>query len=387
MDKQSLYLHNSIEMDIKCALGLLILLSVRYGQGVSKTTIVHFRCCNCAPQPNDCCVGALILPNVAITTAFCTDQCQKALIGKYSNVSIVERYSHKHYRNFLMEDLRHKIQRNDVGLVSFDGFGNPSTPYLKLSAVVSDAAFGLAGLIPVIDDRRPRLVKTIVQRCQKHSSYSMGYVICTVNKVLRKSNTPCQQQQGVPLLVDGKIIGLTGFVEKTMCENEQKYFLAIGPSLPWIRTIVTAINSLRNPISKNKVAILRGRETSLSINSPETDITNIAMESSPGSTSLSTSSIDKLSLMTNEISTTNITSTKPTTTTERKVWSSDENVSENEKTSTLNLYNKVNLKDNGNLTNAMEWFNNNVRNKLNRSVPLLVLTTPIVNEDKFVDLT
>lgn len=378
-------------MDIKCVLGFLILLGVRVGQGVSKTTIVYFRCCNCAPQPNDCCVGALILPNIVITTAFCTDNCQKVLIGKYKNVTIADRYSHQHYRNFLMEDLRHKIQRNDVGIVTLAGFGQSSTPFLKLSGVVIEAAYGLTGLVPVIDNMRPRLVKTVVQRCRQHTRYSLGYVICTVNKVLRKSNAPCQQQQGVPLLVDGKIIGLTGFVDKTMCDNEQKYFLAVSPSLPWIRSIVTnSTASLRTQVGKNNVAVLRVNEGNTpqeraTSSRPETSTNTAPTEqSSPVPTTL-TSINTPLFTANKTLSSTNITTES---TTKRKIWSSDENVSDNEKGTTLKTFNKKDLNKAGNLSNAMDWFNNNVRNNLNSSVPLLILTTTtFMHEENFEDLT
>lgn len=381
-------------MDIKYIIGLLILLRVHVGQCISKSTIVYFRCCNCAPQANDCCVGALILSNVAITTAFCTDNCQKAIIGKYKNVTIVRRFSHQHYRNYLMEDLRHKVQRNDVGLVSFSDFGSSPMPFLRLSAVIIDAAFGLTGLIPVIDNMRPRLVRTIVQRCRKHTRYSMGFVICTLNKYLSKSNLPCQQHQGIPLLVDGKIIGLTGFMDTTMCNTQQKYFLAVGPSLSWIRAIVTSVASLRNKINTNKVAVLRGRESNPpqeqdSVRPPET-ISNTTV------TTLSVMDVDSnllsgINTTTTFIENTNLSTIDITTTqstTPQKIWSSDENVSDNEKSAILNPFNKTNLQKVGNLTNAMDWFNNNVRNKLNTTVPLLIFTTPyFVHEENFQDLT
>ncbi|XP_026330386.1 uncharacterized protein LOC113237862 [Hyposmocoma kahamanoa] len=316
-------------MYIKCVLGFLILLQVRVGLGISKTTIVYLRCCNCNPQPNDCCVGTLILPTIVITTAFCADNCEYAIIGKYRNISVVKRYSHQHYKNYLMEDLRHKIQRNDVGLLGLDSYGDPSAPYLRLSAVVIEAIYGLTALVPVIDNMRPRLVKTIVQRCRQHSRYSLGYVICTVNKVLRKSNAPCQQQQGVPLLVDGKIIGVTGFVEKAMCENEQKYFLAIGPSLSWIRSIVSPIKRLKNvktiQNNNNGVVLRVHEETPPQEHSQSTPtFVTTVMQSSPTTTSVLSPSINVTLFKANTtVSIINIPTTESTS--PKKIWSSDEN--------------------------------------------------------------
>lgn len=385
-------------MDIKCVLGFLILLKVHVGQGVSKNTIAHLRCCDCAPQPNDCCVGVLITPTLVLTTAFCTNTCQKIIIGKYKNITMLERYIHQHYKNFLLEDLRHKIQRNDIGLITIADYGNPSAPFLKLSGVVSEAVYGLTALIPVIDNMKPRLVKTIVQRCRKHSRHSLGYVMCTVNKVLRKSNAPCQQVQGVPLLVNGKIIGVTGFVDKAMCENEQKFFLAIGPALPWIRSVLATIESHRSNQYSNRVAVLRVSEVSppqeyirTKDELSNSTLTFVTIVNKSSITPTSSHSINATTFKANTTATTtkisiiNITTTESTS--PKKIWSSDENIAGNAKSTTLNTFNNNYSKPVENLTNAMEWFNNKVRSKLNTSVPFLVLTTSAVNEGKFTDLT
>lgn len=380
-------------MDIKCVLGFLILLKVHVGQGVSKNTIAHLRCCDCAPQRNDCCVGVLIMPTLVLTTAFCTNTCQNVIIGKYKNITMLERYIHQHYKNFLLEDLRHKIQRNDIGLITIADYGNPSAPFLKLSGVVSEAVYGLTALIPVIDNMKPRLVKTVVQRCRKHTRHSLGYVMCAVNKVLRKSNEPCQQVQGVPLLVNGKVIGVTGFLDKTMCENEQKYFLAIGPSLPWIRSVVATIESHRNNQYSNRVAVLRVSEVSppqefirTKDKLPNSTLTFVTIVNKSSISPTSSPSINATTFKASTtLSITNITTTESTS--PKKIWSSDENITENEKSTTLNAFNNNYSKPVQNLTNAMDWFNNNVRSKLNTSVPFLVLTTSAVNEGKFADLT
>lgn len=222
---------------------LLLLQRFDVGLTISSDTIAHFRCCKCDPNPNDCCIGSLILPYIILTSAYCAENCKAVLLGKARNVSIIRFYKNPYYRNYVLTGSRSLIKRNDVALVHVTDDPNTKRPYLKLSALQVGTLDGRKGLFPVFDNLRPTLLITIIQECRRGSSMSsMGYVICTVNKHLNLSKA-CQQQQGAPLLIEGKIIGLSGFVDKMMCTNEQRYFMAIGPALLWIRSVVQNVSN------------------------------------------------------------------------------------------------------------------------------------------------
>lgn len=218
---------------------LLLLQRVDVNLTISRNTIAHFMCCKCDPYPKDCCIGSLILPYIILTSGYCAENCKTVLLGTTKNVTIIRVYKHPHYRNYVLTGSRTSIiKRNDVALVHVTNDPKTETPYLKLSALQVGAIDGRKGLFPVFNDLKPTLLRTIVQRCRKGTAMSsMGFVICTVNKSLNTSH-PCQQQQGVPLLIEGKIIALSGFVDKLMCLNEQKYFMAVGPALVWMRSVI-----------------------------------------------------------------------------------------------------------------------------------------------------
>lgn len=237
---------------------LLLLQRFDVGFTISSDTIAQFRCCKCDPYPNDCCIGSLILPYIIITSAYCAENCKAVVLGKTRNASIIRFYKNPYYRNYVFTGSRSLIKRNDVALVHVTDDPNTERPYLKLSALQVGVLDGLKGLFPVFENLRPKLLRTMIQECRPGTSMSsMGYVICTVNKYLNLSS-PCQQQQGVPLLIEGKIIGLSGFVDKIMCINEQRYFMAIGPALSWIRSVVQNVSQHQD----NSKAVLRGRHPS-----------------------------------------------------------------------------------------------------------------------------
>lgn len=232
-------------MDIKVYFfGVCISQVVYMGQCISRRSIARFRCSSCQTRPDDCCFGTLILPFVILTTSYCGDYCETVDLNG-ENVPIVNVFTHPHYKNFIQG--RIPYLRNDISLVQIESnTRNKERPYIKLSAIDPFSAIGLKALVPVIDSLKPRLVVTFVQECAKYTVASKGFYICAVNKILPKSPKICQLQQGLPLLVYGKIIGMTGIADEEVCKLTQKVFIAIGPALTWIKSTVNHIVTLQH---------------------------------------------------------------------------------------------------------------------------------------------
>ncbi|XP_063838018.1 uncharacterized protein LOC135087109 [Ostrinia nubilalis] len=110
--------------------------------------------------------------------------------------------------------------------------GRYNNKYVKLSAVDITAAIGRKALIPVLEDNKPRLRVTIIQKCEM----LIGYYVCSVNNA-RLNQKPCQYYQGLPLLLDERVIGISGVMQKNECWLPQRTFVALVPAHDWIRSI------------------------------------------------------------------------------------------------------------------------------------------------------
>lgn len=232
---------------------LLLLQRVDVGLTISPNAIAHFSYCKCDPYPNDCCIGSFILPYIIITSAYCAENCKVVILGNTTNVTIKRFYKHSYNRNYVWTGSRNIINRNDVALVHVIDDPKTERPHLKLSALQTEVLGGRTGFFPVFDNLRLKLMRTIVEQCCKGTSM-MGYVLCTANKSLNLSNA-YHHQQGIPLLIEGKIVGLSGFMDKSMCINEQRYFMAIEPAVLWIRSVIRNLSRQKENKNKNNTQV------------------------------------------------------------------------------------------------------------------------------------
>lgn len=200
-------------------------------QSISITSIVRLRnCTHDKINPRQGCMGTYILPNVVLTTSYCAENCQTAEKAK-----ILRYFVHGHYKNFVQS--KFTIARNDIALVVIVPEGRRKK-LVKLSALDTTSTIGHKALIPVMDER-PRLAITMIVGCSK--TLTFGYYVCTTNRVTKKSVRVCEerQDQGLPLLLEGRIFGITGINDK--CNLAHRSFTAIGPALYWIGSTVLGL--------------------------------------------------------------------------------------------------------------------------------------------------
>ncbi|CAH1647582.1 unnamed protein product [Spodoptera littoralis] len=202
-------------------------------RSISITSIVNLQCSNEFYKPIQNCVGTFILPNVVLTTSYCAENCQYI-----DNSPIVRTYIHPHYKNYVRGN--NFLTRNDIGLVVIPKDGK-KRKLVKLSALDSLSTIGQKALIPILNSNKPRLQVTIVQRCYKEQPF--GYYVCASNKITKRSIQICRQrqEQGLPLLLEGKIYGITGITSSDSCALSQLSFTAISPALYWISETVKTL--------------------------------------------------------------------------------------------------------------------------------------------------
>ncbi|PZC79992.1 hypothetical protein B5X24_HaOG215461 [Helicoverpa armigera] len=203
-------------------------------RSISITSIERLASCG-RPQnkPIQGCIGTFILPNVAITTSYCAENCQ--YLGK---LRIIRTFIHPHYRNYVLGN--NFFARNDIALIiTKQDFSKRKL--IKLSALDTLSTIGLKALIPIMDENKPRLRVTLIERCIKEQQF--GYYVCANNRVTKQTIEVCRrrQEQGVPLLLDGRIYGIMGITDKDTCVLPQRSFTAVGPALPWISSTVRTL--------------------------------------------------------------------------------------------------------------------------------------------------
>ncbi|KAH9628052.1 hypothetical protein HF086_018027 [Spodoptera exigua] len=226
-------------------------------RSISATSIVPLQCDNEFYKPIQNCVGSFILPNVVLTTSYCAESCHHV-----ENSPIIRSYIHPHYKNFV--EGNNFLTRNDVGLVVIPARAK-QRKLIKLSALDTESTIGHKALIPILNTNKPRLQITILQRCFKEQPF--GYYVCAANHITKRSIQNCRQrqEQGMPLLLEGKIYGITGISSSDSCALPQLSFTAINPALFWISETVrtlgygdAVINTLHD---KRKTAPPTGRPT------------------------------------------------------------------------------------------------------------------------------
>lgn len=208
---------------------ILVAYFITLNETISIHSIVRLRCRYCVPDPYKCCVGTVILPDFILTTLFCAQSCQHVkMYGQ--DIPIKKIFTHEHFKNFIVS--QQFIKRNDVALINTGYHNGYDGKYLGLSAIDVSAAIGKKALIPILEYAKPRLLVTLIKGCEDLT----GYYVCST-KVDKKEKKNCQQEEGMPLLLDQKVIGITSQLERKDC-HLQKTFIAVGPAQSWINSIV-----------------------------------------------------------------------------------------------------------------------------------------------------
>ncbi|XP_031767490.1 uncharacterized protein LOC116413300 [Galleria mellonella] len=381
-------------------------LNFRTAYNISLLSIVHFKCSSYFIKSEKCCVGT-IYPNFILTSVFCAESCDTVLM-KDMKIPINNIFIHPRYKKYV--EGQHILETNDIVLVMVTS--HPKAVTLKLSAMEVISAIGLKALIPILDDNKPRLLVTVIQSCSKHLLLR-GYHICSIGTLCNRVFNNCQYTNGLPLLIDGQIVGLTGLLSSKLCNFPQKIFTAVGPIIPWIRSFIinNREDSLQNSFQdaerfdKLKLQTINLQNIDLKsgykqfqqkeITIPTKNSTSYNLYSKMQETNMNIlPSIRKL-----------ITSSTLYETLIKSVLKTKYSVPIKKNITELTYFtqipdtNLLKTSESFNIsstysarrfaTNAMDWFNKNVRNKLkDKPPPLLVLTTPRINYNKeFVDLT
>lgn len=198
---------------------------------ISVDNIVRFTCNRCK-DPQTCCLGTLIQPNIVLTTSFCANFCQVTKNGQI--VPIIKVYIFPHYRKYFVMK-RIDVELTNIALALLES-KIINQKYVKLSAVEPFSTIGLKVYIPVSNERNLRRQSTVIQRCENAYIQSSAYHVCTGRTVLDLKT--CQQVQGVPLLLADRLLGMSILHD---CRLMQKIFIAVGPHLFWISSTIKQI--------------------------------------------------------------------------------------------------------------------------------------------------
>ncbi|XP_059055126.1 uncharacterized protein LOC131849146 [Achroia grisella] len=373
---------------------------------ISITFIIHFKCSACI---NKCCAGSLVFPRFILSSAFCAQSCHSVLMRDLA-IPINKTFIHPQYKKYRKE--QRLMAKNDIALIMITS--HPKAATVKLSAIEVVSAIGLKALIPILDDRKPRLLATVIQSCSKHL-HLRGYHICSFARLPNTILNKCQQTKGLPLLIDGRIIGLSSSLDTKVCDFPQKIFTAITPYIPWIRLVIE--NNIYNALQDGSQVItnsntsyytsqLKAQTITLDKNNsvkryfkhfehkeiPVIPLSaKVKFSAAPNEATKPPKKL-KMDTKTSTIITTSMS--KATDYIQKDIAESTHMlISESNikfaEISDASLHSSYNYSAMRIATNAMEWFNKNIRSKLNDGPPpLLILTTPkIVYTKEFLDLT
>ncbi|CAG9781969.1 unnamed protein product [Diatraea saccharalis] len=156
----------------------------------------------------------------------------------YSNIEKV--FVNTQFRNYKI--LKHTVEGYGIGLVVINNKVSrnkiqQSSNNLMLSALELTSVVGLKALIPILDPIKPRLQVTIITKCEKPL---LGWNVCASKKPSQYKI--CHQAQGTPLLVRGRVIGITSQIGPHQCGKMQIIFMALEPYHNWIKSIINNEN-------------------------------------------------------------------------------------------------------------------------------------------------
>lgn len=228
-----------IKIWLYCA--TLIVHRIIPSETISIHSIVRLKCNFCNPQPDKCCVGTSILPKFILTTAYCANLCQSIKRGNRT-FDIAKRYTPTRFKNGVILD--NFVIHNDIALLYFEN-DKTYNKHVKLSAVDVRSAIGRKASVLVLDNNKPLLRVTMVKKCEE----LIGYYVCSARSLMNK-HQKCQNEQGLPLLLDERVIGITGKMDRNKCHLPQMPFVALSPAYDWIRSIT--YNNTQNNYSELK---------------------------------------------------------------------------------------------------------------------------------------
>lgn len=211
---------------------------------VPYSAIVQLSCAACRLNPNTCCVGTLLAPNLAITTAFCAHSCEYIV----QNNTIVPILSTRvHPKSSI--SMRRSINPtgDDISFFNFNHTTKLKRSYVKISAVEPLSLIGLRSFVPIISDRKVFLKPTVILPCGEQYERLRGFYICSSKYFGEKSMYP--KMQGVPLLLNGCLIGISDSTDE---HQSLDAFMALAPRLSWIEA---AANSNLSGVRSKSVLV------------------------------------------------------------------------------------------------------------------------------------
>lgn len=213
-------------------------------------SVAQMRCDKCQPNPETCCVGIFIHPSYIMTTAYCAESCGR-ITSKNKQVHIRKKYIFsKNSRQLLQPNTT--LLKNAIALIKVRR--NTQRAILKLSAVDISAAIGSPAFVPVPVLGNKNFIRgsVYIERCP-NNVYKETQFVCGESRYHRRPK-PCLQTQGLPLLLDNRIIGITGTADESMCYTEAPHiFLAIRSAIKPIYTIIIQSNNSKQNKFTDKI--------------------------------------------------------------------------------------------------------------------------------------
>lgn len=355
-------------------------------KGSEIVDIFRLICDACRPQTNQCCFGTFVSPKIIITTEYCANSCQMISIEN-NNYNL----------------LGGALKFNGIGLI-YVPEANSGITSVKLNAVDVYSTFGLKAKIRL--KTKSGLHETIIEPCSTHGFVSRYYV-CTNNYNYLKNPSRCPSVQGLPLLLNERLLGITVGMN---CRRPQIKYAAVNPMLNWITKSVKELESNNNNISLTTINFKYLRLKNSSVFDSETKTTSVTQKHI---NSLSSKRHYTKKLIQSSSDNQNFTTSSPRLKKKKFRQHTYVNIKRNTKITPTALTIRyitptvfstkttllpstrstsvapITTTSNSQPTNVMDWFNKNIKNKLGNSVPpLLILTTTLSGRNTdFIDLT
>lgn len=314
--------------------------------------VLYMICNMCYPQ-NSCCLSTLITHNFVISSAYCVQNCQ--FITRIFNTYDITKINNYYVK--CTKQRKFFSNKNCIGIASIIPFNNyQENEYARLGMLNVRNLFGFEGVIPTIFNNAIKSEKLIIQRCNRNSIDDYN-IICGGLECTRKNISQCNLEEGGPIFLDDKVIGIA---TQPHCYRYQMEFVAIASIIPWIMAIIRGLavkvknnvdmdtTMLNNEISKFVVRSISSTPVPIARKLPRLMSTKILKQ---GKSEIELNSTEFIV----------------------------------QKTTTRNFSTYL-------TTNAMDWFNKYIRNREKSDKPRYTVTytskiTKFKTSSSFVDLT